>query len=301
MNDNSHSTLTALSRIIEANHQSARRRFVKLSAATMGLAIMPGSVAFAANVTAMSATVGLQLYTLRDMMAVSLPATLKLVAAVGYKELEFAGYFDHKPSEVKTILKNEGLTAPSAHIPLTAFDNNGVNAVIDHALEVGHKYIVIPYLTEEQRGTGIDVYKKLAAHCNQIGEACNKAGLRLAYHHHDFEFEVRDGQVPYDVLLNETDKNLMAMEMDLFWMAKAKQDPLAYFKHHPGRFKLWHVKDMDQAGNFADVGTGTIDFAPIFAQAKLSGVEHKFVERDKTDDKLKTIQQGYKAVSQLLA
>jgi sugar phosphate isomerase/epimerase len=93
----------------------------------------------------------------------------------------------------------------------------------------------------------------------------------------------------------------MAMEMDLFWMVKAKQDPLAYFKKHPGRFKLWHVKDMDEAGNFADVGTGTIDFAPIFAQSALSGVKHRFVERDKTDDKLKTIQQGYKAVSQLLA
>jgi sugar phosphate isomerase/epimerase len=249
--------------------------------------------------TTQSVKIGLQLYTLRDMMAVSLPATLKLVAAVGYKELEFAGYFDHKSSEIRTILQNEGLTAPSAHIPLTAFDSS-VNAVIDHALEVGHKYIVIPYLTEEQRGTGIDVYKKLAERCNGIGEKCNKAGLKLAYHHHEFEFEVRDGQVPYDVLLNETDKNLMAMEMDLFWMAKAKQDPLAYFKQHPGRFKLWHVKDMDQAGNFADVGTGTINFAPIFAQAKLSGVEHKFVERDRTDDKLKTIQQGYKAVSQLL-
>jgi sugar phosphate isomerase/epimerase len=290
----------ALSASLGAEYQSGRRRFVKLSAATLGLASMSGSLGFAATMSAKSVNIGLQLYTLREMMAVSLPATLKLVAAVGYKELEFAGYFDHKPSEIKTILKNEGLSAPSAHIPLTAF-NNSVSAVIDHALEVGHKYIVIPYLTEEQRGTGIDVYKKLAQQCNSIGEACNKAGLKLAYHQHDFEFEMRDGQVPYDVLLNETDKNLMDMEMDLFWMAKAKQDPLAYFKQHPGRFKLWHVKDMDQAGNFADVGTGTIDFAPIFAQAKLSGVEHKFVERDRTDDKLKTIQQGYKAVSRLLA
>lgn len=288
------------STFIDTEYKSSRRNFVKLSAATMALAAMPGSIAFAADAMSKSAKVGLQLYTLRDMMAVSLPATLKLVAAVGYKELEFAGYFEHKPSEIKTILNNEGLSAPSAHIALTTFDS-GVNAVIDHALEVGHDYIVIPYLTEEQRGTGIDVYKKLAARCNVIGEACNKAGLKLAYHHHDFEFEMRDGQLPYDVLLNETDQDIMAMEMDLFWMYKAKQDPLAYFKQYPGRFKLWHVKDMDKAGNFADVGTGTIDFAPIFAQAKLSGVEHRFVERDQTDDKLKTIQQGYKAVSQLLA
>jgi sugar phosphate isomerase/epimerase len=275
----------------------SRRRFVQLTAAALGIAALPGSLAIAAGT---AANVGLQLYTLRDMMAVSVPATLKLVAAVGYKELEFAGYYEHKPSEIKALLNGEGLSAPSAHIPLTEFDQ-GVNKVIDHALAVGHKYIVIPYLTEEQRGTGIDVYKKLAQKCNVIGEACNKVGLKLAYHNHDFEFEMRDGQLPYDVLLNETDKNLLAMEMDLYWMVKAKQDPLAYFKQHPGRFKLWHVKDMDEAGNFADVGTGTIDFKPIFAQSALSGVEHRFVERDKTDDKLKTIQQGYKGLSALLA
>lgn len=300
MKDFAHSSVCEQTSRFDLAHQDSRRRFVKLSAAALGLAAMPGSIAFAANMLTTPAAVGLQLYTLRDMMAVSVPATLKLVAAVGYKELEFAGYFNHKPSEIKTILNNEGLSAPSAHIGLTAFDD-GIDKVIDHALEVGHQYIVIPYLTEEQRGTGIDVYKKLAERCNVIGEACNKTGLQLAYHNHAFEFEMRDGQLPYDVLLNETDKNLMAMEMDLFWMFKAKQDPLAYFKQHPGRFKLWHVKDMDEAGNFADVGTGTIDFAPIFAQSALSGVQHRFVERDKTDDKLKTIQQGYKAMSTLLA
>ncbi|MFQ3217907.1 MAG: sugar phosphate isomerase/epimerase [Paraglaciecola sp.] len=278
-------------------HSESRRRFVQLTAAALGIAALPGSLAFAAGT---AGNVGLQLYTLRDMMAVSVPATLKLVAAVGYKELEFAGYYGHKPSEIKALLNGEGLSTPSAHIALTEFDQ-GVNKVIDHALEVGHQYIVIPYLTEEQRGTGIDIYKKLAQRCNVIGEACNKAGLKLAYHNHDFEFEMRDGQLPYDVLLNETDKNLLAMEMDLYWMVKAKQDPLAYFKQHPGRFKLWHVKDMDEAGNFADVGTGTINFKPIFAQSALSGVEHRFVERDKTDDKLKTIQQGYKGLSALLA
>lgn len=280
--------------------QNSRRHFLKLSASTMALASMPSAFALTAKMQPKSANIGLQLYTLRDMMAVSVSATLKLVAAVGYSDLEFAGYFGHQPSEIKTILKNEGLSAPSAHIPLTAFDTS-VNAVIDHALEVGHKYIVIPYLTEEQRGTSIDVYKKLAQQCNSIGEACNKAGLKLAYHHHEFEFEIRDGEVPFDILLNEVDKDLMDMEMDLYWMAKAQQDPLAYFKQYPGRFTLWHVKDMDKKGNFTDVGTGVIDFEPIFAQAKLSGVKHKFVERDHTDDKLKTIQQGYKAVSKLLA
>jgi sugar phosphate isomerase/epimerase len=272
-----------------------RRRFMKLSSTILGASLLPGSLAFAAD---KPSAVGLQLYTLRDMMAVSVPATLKLVSAVGYKEVETAGYFEHSPQEFRKMLDGEGLTSPSAHIRLDLFDNS-LNQVIDTAKEVGHEYVVIPYLTVEQRGSGIDVYKKLAENCNVYGEACKKVGLKLAYHNHDFEFEMRDGQLPYDVLLQDVDADLMAMEMDLYWMAKAKKDPLAYFKRHPGRFKLWHVKDMDKQGAFADVGTGVIDFPTIFSHAKQSGVEHKVVERDMTDNIVKTIQQGYKAVSAL--
>ncbi len=272
-----------------------RRRFMKLSGAVIGASLLPGSLAFAGD---KPSVVGLQLYTLRDMMAVSVPATLKLVSAVGYKEVETAGYFDHSPKEFRKMLDGEGLSAPSAHIMLDLFDKS-LNEVIDTAKEIDHKYVVIPYLTVEQRGSGIDVYKKLAENCNVYGEACKKAGLKLAYHNHDFEFEMRDGQLPYDVLLQDVDADLMAMEMDLYWMAKAKQDPLAYFKRHPGRFKLWHIKDMDKQGAFADVGTGVIDFTTIFAHAKQAGVEHKVVERDTTDNLVKTIQQGYQAVSAL--
>ncbi|MFT6806710.1 MAG: sugar phosphate isomerase/epimerase [Glaciecola sp.] len=272
-----------------------RRRFMKLSSTMLGAILLPGSLAFAAD---KPSVVGLQLYTLRDMMAVSVPATLKLVSAVGYKEVETAGYFEHSPQVFRKMLDDEGLTSPSAHIRLDLFDKS-LNQVIDTAKEIGHEYVVIPYLTVEQRGSGIDVYKKLSENCNVYGEACKKAGLKLAYHNHDFEFEMRDGQVPYDVLLHDVDADLMAMEMDLYWMAKAKQDPLAYFKRHPGRFKLWHVKDMDEQGTFADVGTGIIDFPTIFAHAKQAGVEHKVVERDMTDNIVKTIQQGYKAVSAL--
>ncbi|AGH44748.1 sugar phosphate isomerase/epimerase family protein [Paraglaciecola psychrophila] len=272
-----------------------RRRFMKLSSIILGASLLPGSLAFAAD---KPSAVGLQLYTLRDMMAVSVPATLKLVSAVGYKEVETAGYFEYSPREFRKMLDGEGLTSPSAHIRLDLFDKS-LNQVIDTAKEVGHEYVVIPYLTVEQRGSGINVYKKLAENCNVYGEACKKVGLKLAYHNHDFEFEMRDGQLPYDVLLQDVDADLMAMEMDLYWMVKAKQDPLAYFKRHPGRFKLWHVKDMDKQGAFADVGTGIIDFPAIFAHAKQAGVEHKVVERDMTDNIVKTIQQGYKAVSAL--
>jgi sugar phosphate isomerase/epimerase len=274
-----------------------RRRFMKLSSAIVGASLLPSSLAFAADTPS---PVGLQLYTLRDMMAVSVSATLKLVSAVGYQEVETAGYFDHSPKEFRKMLDGEGLKSPSAHIGLDLFDNS-LNEVIDTAKEIGHDYVVIPYLTAEQRGTGIDVYKKLADNCNLWGEVCKKSGLKLAYHNHDFEFEMRDGLLPYDVLLQNVDADLMAMEMDLYWMAKAKQDPLAYFKRYPGRFKLWHVKDMDEQGAFADVGTGVIDFTAIFAHAKQAGLEHKIVERDKTDNVVKTLQQGFKAVSALSA
>ena len=282
----------------------SRRQFVKLAATATGLSVAPGVFAHSHKSHAVKSTamannsIGLQLYTLRDIMRVSVPATLKLVADVGYNELEFAGYFNHSPKEIKNILDNEGLTAPSAHIMLDRFTNN-LTQVIDDALMLGHKYLVVPWLSEEQRGVGIGPYQALSEQLNIIGEACSKAGITLAYHNHDFEFEVRDGETPYDVLLTQTDPNLVTMEMDLYWVIKAGRNPIEYFKQYPGRFKLWHVKDMDNDGNFADVGTGTIDFNTIFANSKLAGVEHKFVERDQTNDRIATIEQGYKALNKL--
>jgi len=273
-----------------------RRRFLKLSSAAAALTAMPLSLSFAAQAQAQA---GLQLYTLREWMKVSVPGTLKLVAGVGYKEVEFAGYFGHSTRTISTLLKEEGITAPSAHMPLTDFQNS-VNKVIDTAKELGHKYVVIPYLTPEQRGSSIDVYKKLAENMQRWGEACRKENITLAYHNHDFEFKKTDGEIPFDVLLNNTEANNVSFELDLYWVVKAQHDPLTLFKQHPGRFKLFHVKDMDKQGNFADVGTGTIDFAQIFDHARQAGVEHQFVERDQTQDKLATITQGYQALEQIL-
>jgi len=275
----------------------SRRNFIKGCAAAAGIAALPGGISMA--LATPSNAVGLQLYTLRDMMAVSVPATLKLVAAVGYKELEFAGYYGHTPEEINAMMQEEGLTAPSAHIPLTEFEK-GIEPIIEAAKTLSHNYLVVPYLTEAQRGTKIDTYYKLAERMNIWGEACRKEGIQLAYHNHDFEFEERDNEMPYDVLLNETQPDNVKMELDLYWTVKAGQDPLSLFSKHAGRFPLWHVKDMDKEGAFADVGTGEIDFTPIFAAASKAGLQHAFVERDMTNDRVKTIQQGYKAVSSLL-
>lgn len=276
--------------------QLVRRQFLKCTAGAFALATLPLGMAKAASTARLP--VGLQLYTLRDMMTISVPATLELASAVGYTDMEFAGYFSYNAKQIKQLLNETGLKAPSAHIPLTEFEK-GLDSIIEDAKTVGHHYVVLPYLTEAQRGTKIDTYYQLAEKLNRWGEALKKEDIQLAYHNHDFEFETRDGEVPYDVLLNETDAENVKMELDLYWTVKAKQDPLALFNQHPGRFPLWHVKDMDTQGEFADVGTGTIDFKSIFAHASKAGLEFPFVERDQTDDRLRTIRQGFDGLSAL--
>ncbi|WP_218311191.1 sugar phosphate isomerase/epimerase family protein [Alteromonas antoniana] len=276
--------------------QLVRRQFLKCTAGAFALATLPLGMAKAASTARLP--VGLQLYTLRDMMTISVPATLELASAVGYTDMEFAGYFGYNAKQIKQLLNETGLKAPSAHIPLTEFEK-GLDSIIEDAKTVGHHYVVLPYLTEAQRGTKIDTYYQLAEKLNRWGEALKKEDIQLAYHNHDFEFETRDGEVPYDVLLNETDAENVKMELDLYWTVKAKQDPLALFNQHPGRFPLWHVKDMDTQGEFADVGTGTIDFKSIFAHASKAGLEFPFVERDQTDDRLRTIRQGFDGLSAL--
>ena len=281
-----------------------RRQFLGFGAAALASATLLSSPAFALNAKSKTITssrlgkTGLQLYTVRDLMAESVAKTLQLVAKVGYQELEFAGYFDHKPKDLRAILDAEGLTAPSCHLPIEAFDQ-GTDAIIEAALTMGHQYVVIPYLTEQQRGTQIETYQKLAIRFNQIGEALHKAGLTFAYHNHDFEFQLTENQLPYDVLLADTDPRYVKMELDLFWTIKAKRDPLAYFAEHPGRFPLWHVKDMDKAGQFADVGKGTIDFKAIFAKADAAGLAHAFIEHDATTDPVGTITQGFHTLKSL--
>lgn len=280
---------------IKQDLRMSRRQLLYLGAG-LGLMAIPGLSPLAKSTP--QKKIGLQLYTLRDLMAKSVPETLKLAAGIGYREVEFAGYYDHKPEVLRGILDSEGLTAPSAHAPLESLQKD-FEPLIEAAQILGHKYIVVPYLSDEQRGTGIDTYKRLAEQFNILGERCSKAGLKFAYHNHAFEFDKVDGQIPYHVLLEETDPQHVYMELDLYWTAKAGKNPLEYFRKYPGRFPLWHVKDMDDKGDFTDVGRGVIDFPPIFAAAGMAGLEHGFVERDQTDDLINTIRQGYKGMKQL--
>lgn len=274
------------------NITSSRRDLLKSMLALTALSSAPSVLAHRDK-----SRVGLQLYTVRDMAQRDFLGTLEYVARLGYKDMEFAGYFDVPVRTLKRHLDVLGLSAPSAHVPLTALQNN-LDAVIDDALELGHRYLVMPYLTQEQRAGGIDTYKRLAEFLNGVGETCRQRGVYLAYHNHDFEFETLQGQLPYDVLLEVPAENLL-MELDLYWTTKAGYDPIAYFKKHPGRFPLWHVKDMDSQGGFADVGSGVIDFDRIFAQRALAGLQHGFVERDQTDDVTRTLTQSFAAAQRL--
>jgi sugar phosphate isomerase/epimerase len=242
---------------------------------------------------------GLQLYTLRDMMEKNVADTLKLVAGVGYGDVEFAGYFGHSAKDIRALLDANGLAAPSVHVPLEVL-RSALPQVIADAKVIGHHYIVLPWLSQEQRGDSVDNYKKLAAELNGFAKPIKDAGLQLAYHNHDFELLPVKGGVPYDVLLGETDKDLVKMELDLFWAVKAGVDPLQLFAANPGRFPLVHVKDMAKDGAMVDVGTGTIDFKAIFAKAELAGIRHQFVEHDNSTNRITTIRQGYQTLSQVL-
>jgi sugar phosphate isomerase/epimerase len=272
---------------------TTRRSFLKTtSVLSAGLMIAPSSF------KAKNPLIGLQLYTVRDAMGKDPKATLAKVAAIGYNSLEGATYtgtekfYGMSPKEFKDVLKQNGQVMYSSHYMLgeAKFNGNSMKGTIlddwdkavDDAAEVGLKYMVCAYLMDSERGD-LDHYKKVADYLNTAGERCKKSGLQLCYHNHNFEFEKQDGKYPYDILLS-TDPNLVKMEMDIYWVTKAGQDPIALFKKHPGRFPLWHVKDMDKtpAKDFTEVGNGVINFKEIFKHKNEAGMKYFYVEQDKT-------------------
>jgi sugar phosphate isomerase/epimerase len=219
-------------------------------------------------------------------MARDLPGTLGQIAAIGYDEVEFAGYFGRAPAAVKAALADAGLAAPATHVPYETLAN-GWDEVLDAATTIGHTIVLVAWIPPQERAD-LDGWKRLAERFNRAGERARAAGLRFGYHNHDFELAPAGGQVPLDVLLAATDPALVAFEMDLYWTVKGGGDPLAYFAAHPGRFELVHVKDS--AGppdhRMVDLGRGTIDFARIFAHSRQAGIRHYFAEHDDPADPL---------------
>lgn len=243
--------------------------------------------------------IGVQLYTVRQAMAQDVEGTLARVAQIGYREVEFAGYFDRTPKAVRAALDAAGLTAPSAHIPFESLGNQW-SQTLEAAHAVGHRYLVVPSIPEEQRKT-LDGYRRVGEVFNRAGEQARQAGIQFAYHNHNFEFPPMEGQVPYDVLLGDSDPHLVQLELDLYWLVNAGGDPLAYFARWPGRFPMVHVKDMDgtpQHG-MTDVGGGVINFKGIFARRDQAGIHHFFVEHDNPASPFDSIGASYRYLQQL--
>lgn len=234
--------------------------------------------------------IGAQLYTVRDLMAEDFEGTIERVAEIGYDEVEFAGYFDHTPEEVRAVIDRVGITAPAVHVGIDMLRSD-LASVLDAAVTVGHEFVVCPYLAENERT--LDHYRRHADFFNEVGETCRAAGVQLAYHNHEFEFIETDGVIPYEFLLDETDPELVAMELDLYWVEKAGHDALAWFASYPGRFPLCHVKDMAENEDMTVVGSGTIDFAATFAANEEAGLRHWFVEHDFPSDSMASLTNGY--------
>lgn len=274
-----------------------RREFVKTLVAA-GIAVAyPGAFRAAHRARHME-KVGLQLYTVRTVLEKDFEGTLAHVAEIGYKEVEFAGYFNHTPAEVKAILDRHSLSAPSTHIALAGED--AWKASLDTAKAVGHEYIVVPWIPPERRMT-LDAWKSVADVFNKAAQVAHDAGLQFAYHNHDFEFPKMEGQVPYDLLLQSTDPKLVQLEIDLYWMTKAGQDPLTYFARWPGRIPLVHVKDSAGAPEhkMVDVGRGKIDWKRIFEKQDQAGIKHFFVEHDQPPQPFDDIAASYRYLKNL--
>jgi len=300
-----------------------RRAFLGTSAATLlahgvqagtlnsGLASMLGLALPAEHkIKAM----GLQLYTVRDAMKSDFEGTIAKVAQIGYKEVEFAGYFDHSPKDVSALLKKSGLTAPSCHVPYASVENKWEQQ-IEAAHTIGHKFIVCPWIDPKQR-LEPDGIKRAADLFQKAGEASLKSGIQFAYHNHTFEFqplEALGGKLPYDVLL-ATDPKYVKMELDLCWITVAGKDPVEYFNKYPGRFPLVHVKDMKKLptgaeaasaspekvmSDMTDVGSGVIDWKRIFSHSEMAGIRHYFVEQDSPSDAFASITKSYQYLNNL--
>jgi sugar phosphate isomerase/epimerase len=275
---------------------STRRNFL----ATLGVAalgIASGDAARASEILAPRRKlkrVGLQLYTVRDLMKADVPGTLAKVAAIGYKEVEFAGYFGNTPAQIRDLLRRNGLSSPSTHLPFESLES-GWQKQLDDAKAAGHHWVTIAYIAEEKRKT-LDDWKRHAALFNRAAEQAKSAGLRFAYHNHDFEIRPVGGTRPLDLLLTSTDPKLVDFEMDLYWVVFGGGSPLDFFKRYPKRFPLVHVKDSagPPDNKMVDVGHGKIDFRQIFAQSDRAGIEHYFVEHDQPADPIATITNSYK-------
>jgi sugar phosphate isomerase/epimerase len=241
--------------------------------------------------------IGVQLYTVRNAMRASVEKTLEQVAKIGYKEVEFAGYFNRTPKEIRAILDANGLTAPSAHSAAMPAIRTRFAQVLDEAATIGHKYVLCASIPRSEMT--IDGFKRVAGELSRAGEQAAKLGIKVGFHNHSDDLAPLGDTTGFDILLTECDPKVTSMQMDLFWQVKGGKDPLVYFAKYPGRFYSVHVKDMNASGAMVDVGGGQLPFAKYFAQSKQAGIQHYFVEHDEPAAPMASIEVAYKHLSAL--
>jgi sugar phosphate isomerase/epimerase len=266
----------------------SRRRFIA-GTGVVGAAAVAGSLLpRAAWGSPLGLPVGIQLYMVSNPLKEDTPGTLKKLHELGFREVETAGLGMYSAKEFRGLLDDAGLTCPSVHLQVKEDDYESEFAVSN---TLGAHYAVTSLLRIPE-STGVDHFKKLAARMNEIGKRAKAAGVQYAYHNHNMEFEkLPDGSPGYDILLKETDAELVKFEIDCGWMVVAGANPVEYFKKYPGRFRMLHIKDFKPVSTAStdlgagrpkgtELGTGFVQYEPIFAGAKGAGIEHVFAEQE---------------------
>jgi len=252
-----------------------RREFV----AGLGAVALAGAARLRAAGRGLDA-IGVQLYTVRDLLGGDFYGTIGALAEIGFRELEFAGYYDHDPAEIRARLDDLGLTAPATHVNAAQLAT-GIDDAIATAGTLGHRYVVCSWVPPELRAS-LDDWKRLVEQLGTWSEKCRAAGLLLGYHNHDFELKPVEGQLPYDMIVAGTDPERVRLELDLYWVHAAGHDPAGMLRQHAGRVDMVHVKDAAASGGFTEVGAGVIDWPSVLGAAREVGVKHYFVEQDRT-------------------
>lgn len=317
-----------------------RRKFLQLSGAALSGAMAYQLMGCSATASGTKRAWGVQLFSIPQMVANDFPSTLDRLEEIGYREIEFFGpypfsaqttidgwvplakqlgitqnaFYGYEPAVVKEMLHEHGLSSPSAHLDIATMRTNMAPAMnVLSAMDV--KYVVIPALRGETLNTADD-YKRMADEFNSFGKQMKEFGISFVYHNHGYEHAVKDGQVPMDILITNTDPDVVKFELDIFWMQAAGASPVEYLKKYPGRYKLMHVKDAAEKIRFsgdgstaeewmalfpkmADPGAGVFNIKEIIEAGVQSGVEHFFLERDLAPDPVATLRNSYTYLSSL--
>ncbi len=246
--------------------------------------------------------ISIQLYTLRDQLATDLEGTIAALREIGYTRVEHAGFAGRTAAHFKAVLNTNAIVATSGHVLIPQpFDAAAWSASLADARTLGSSSIVHPFFGINF-GTGAVTrttapWRDFARDLNRAGRMARDAGVKLGYHNHNWEFfRLLDNpsRTAYDILTDTIDPDLVHLELDLFWATRGARDPVDLIRQNKGRILQFHVKDMNQAGSFTDLGEGLIDFPRIFDHSKDAGVVEYIVERDDAGaNALATARAGY--------